>query len=409
LIQPDALLFDQTHFILFVLDSEGRFVSLNPAAARLFHESTAALLGQSFHRVLDEYSFSKADLMLSLTYAQGGVKEWELNHAQPDSPPVLVGYTTCVLRDENNQIVGIGAVGSDLDAKLELTEQLATTNQQLEGALLQLEKAHAELKSTQAQLLQSEKMRALGQMVAGVAHEINNPLSFARNNFIFLTEKLPNLQALFSRYVGLKSRAAPGELQTILLAEQKAGIDYLWDDFNEAVQEGLAGINRIREIVLSLRNFSRLDEADEKEVDLSEGLRSTIRLLRPLCKDRVEIEETYATLPRIHCHPGELNQVFLNILNNSIQAIAGPGRILVSTHAGANLVTIRIEDSGHGMDPATIAKLGEPFFTTKPVGSGVGLGLAVSFGIIQRHQGTIRYESQSGVGTVAFIELPIHS
>ena len=408
-MKPNDLLFDHTDFILIVLDSEGRFISLNPAAARLFHLSPIELVGQSFHRVVDDYSFSKADLMLSLTLENGGVKEWELNHTQPDSEPVLVGYTTCVLRDENGQRIGIGAVGSNLNAKLELTEQLAASNQQLEGALLQLEKTHAELKSTQAQLLQSEKMRALGQMVAGVAHEINNPLGFARNNFIFLSEKLPHLQALFSRYLSLKSKAAPGDLQGVEQAERLAGIDYLWGDFNDAIQEGLDGINRIREIVLSLRNFSRLDEAEVKEVDLNEGLRSTIRLLRPLCKEHIQIEETYATLPRIHCHPGELNQVFLNILTNSIQAIEGPGRILVSTHSGANAVTIRIEDSGKGMDDLTLAKLGEPFFTTKPVGTGVGLGLSVSFGIIQRHKGTIRYESQPGTGTAAVIELPIIS
>jgi two-component system NtrC family sensor kinase len=358
---------------------------------------------------LDAYSFSKADRMIALTLQNGEVKDWELNHTQPGTEPALVGYTTCVLRGGNGQIFGIGAVGSELSAKVELTEQLATTNQKLEGALLQLEKAHAELKSTQAQLLQSEKMRVLGQMVAGVAHEINNPLGFARNNFIFLREKIPVLQALYSRYARLKSNAVPDQLQTIEQAEQQAGINYLWDDLKDAIQEGLEGINRIREIVLSLRNFSRLDEAEVKEADLNEGLRSTIQLLKPMCKDLIQIEESYGVIPKIICRPGELNQAFLNLLTNSIQAIKGPGRIVVNTSSGDGFIRVRIADSGKGMDEETLSKLGEPFFTTKPVGTGVGLGLAVSFGIIQRHKGKIQIESKPGAGTVVVIELPIIS
>jgi two-component system NtrC family sensor kinase len=405
----DALLFNQTGFILFVLDSNGRFLSVNPAAERLFHASQRDLAGLPFQTVLDEYSFAKADQMIALTLENGAVKDWELNHIQPDTEPVLVEYTTCVLRDKNSQIVGIGAVGSNLNLELDLTVQLAATNQELEGALLQLEKTHAELKSTQAQLLQSEKMRALGQMVAGVAHEINNPLGFARNNFIFLSEKLPALQALFTRYASLKKNATSGDLRAIEQAEQRAGIDYLWDDFNDAVQEGLEGINRIREIVLSLLNFSRLDEAEVKEADLNEGLRSTIRLLQASCKDRIQIEESYGAIPKTFCHPGELNQVFLNLLTNSVQAIEGPGQIQVATNNSDGRIRIQISDSGKGMDPQTLSKLGEPFFTTKPVGAGVGLGLAVSFGIIQRHKGTIHFESRPGSGTVVVIDLPIVS
>jgi signal transduction histidine kinase len=177
---------------------------------------------------------------------------------------------------------------------------------------------------------------------------------------------------------------------------------------NDAIREGLEGIDRIGEIVLSLRNFSRLDQAEVKEADLNEGLQSTIRLLKPLCKDRIQFEESYGALPKITCHPGELNQVFLNLLTNSTQAIEGPGRILVRTTSGDGVLRIQITDSGKGMDELTLSKLGEPFFTTKPVGTGVGLGLAVSFGIIQRHQGKIQFKSKPGVGTVVTIELPIH-
>lgn len=403
----EQLIVDQTDFIVFGLDPAGYFISTNLVARKLFNMAQIDPVGQHFHSVLDSYSFSKADQMIQLTLQNGSVKDWELDHAQPDSEPVLVGYTTCILKNEDGNLAGIGAVGRDLTDKLELTAQLAATNQQLEGALLQLEKAHAELKSTQAQLLQSEKMRALGQMVAGVAHEINNPLGFARNNMVFLEEKLPVLKSLFDEYDRIKSTINPDQLERINAAEQKAGIFYLWDDLGDGIHESLDGIHRIQEIVSSLRNFSRLDEAENKQADINEGLRNTILLVRPLCKDQIIVHESYGEIPKILCHPGELNQVFLNLLTNSIQAIEGQGSISINTNLIGDAIMVEIQDSGMGMDKQTLSKLGEPFFTTKPVGTGVGLGLAVSFGIIQRHNGKISFQSTSGAGTSVFIELPL--
>jgi PAS domain S-box-containing protein len=402
-----TLIFDQTNFIVLGLDPAGHFLSANPAACKLFHAGGKDLTGMHFHSVLDSYSFSKADQMIQLTIQNGSVRDWELDHAQMDSEPVLVGYTTWILKNADGSLAGIGAVGHDLTEKTELTAQLAFTNQQLEGALLQLEKTHAELKSTQAQLFQSEKMRALGQMVAGVAHEINNPLGFTRNNIIFLEEKLPVLSALFSEYARLKSTLGPDQLSQINAAEKKAGVSFLWDDLGDVVRESLDGINRIQEIVVSLRNFSRLDEAESKQADINEGLRNTLLLIKPLLKDQIIVETTYGEIPKILCHPGELNQVFLNLFTNAIQSIAGPGRISIKTNFVGDVIAIEIQDSGIGMDKQTLAKLGEPFFTTKPVGSGVGLGLAVSFGIIQRHNGKISFESAPGAGTTALIELPV--
>ncbi len=285
--------------------------------------------------------------------------------------------------------------------------QLTVANQKLEDVLFQLEKTQAELETTRAQLLQSEKMRGLGLMVAGVAHEINNPLGFARNNFVFLREKLPVVLSLFSQYEQLKTTAAPDVLDTIRKMENRAAIDELWKDVSDSIEEGLQGIDRIQEIVLSLRNFSRLDETELKKANINHGLQTTIRLMRPMFNTHIQIIEAYGPIPEILCRPGELNQVFLNLLTNSVQAIDGPGLIQVTTSRADGVIKIQIKDSGSGMSESILSKLGEPFFTTKPGSAGVGLGLTVSFSIIRRHNGSLKFESNAGIGTTAAIEIPM--
>lgn len=402
------LLFQQSPMIMLTLDREGRFTSVNPAAVQLFRRPTDALLGQPFTLVLDPFSHTKAHLMLEQTFAEGGVLDWELDHLPPDAPPVLIGYTTSVLRDPSGALLGLAAIGRDLTRTLDLTSRLVETNQQLEGALLQLERVHATLKATQAQLVQSEKMRALGQLVAGVAHEINTPIAFIGNNLAHLAGLEPKLRNLFTAYAPLKQLADAVQRTAIARAEADAGLEYLWDDLRDLVAESQQGIERISALVYSLRNFVRLDEAEMKEADINEGLASTVRIVRPLHREQIEIIEQYAPIPPMVCRPSELNQVFLNLLTNAIQAITGPGTVWVTSAYQDETITITVRDTGVGMDATTQAHLGEPFFTTKPVGAGSGLGLAVSFGIIERHHGRLEFTSAPGAGTTATVTLPLH-
>jgi signal transduction histidine kinase len=277
----------------------------------------------------------------------------------------------------------------------------------LEGALLNLEKVNLELKNTQSQLVQSEKMRALGQLVAGIAHEINNPSAFVANNLALLAKLGPAMRDLFEAYAPLKQFANNEQLEIINNAESQADIEYLWKDLSDLTHESINGIERIRNIVLSLRNFSRHDEALNKFADINEGLRNTLRLVYPSCKNRISIIEEYGEIPQIPCFPGELNQVFLNILNNAVQAIEGKGTIKIKTFQESNKIIIAISDTGSGMDPSTLQHLGEPFFTTKPIGEGTGLGLSISYEIIKHHQGNIYFKSEIGHGSTAFVEIPI--
>jgi PAS domain S-box-containing protein len=397
----------QTQVVMLALDKHGNFIAVNPAAEKVFARSAAELVGNPFSYVLDPYSHEKAVLMIVRTLQEGSVMEWELDHLQPDGVPVLLGYSTTLLKEENGDILGLGAYGVDLTSKLELTSRLATTNQELEGTLFKLEKTLAELKSTQAQLVQAEKMRSLGQLVAGIAHEINNPAAFVSNNLAHLQRLVPALRQLFIAYLPLKAAAGPDQLEIIQAAEAAAGLDYLWDDLQDITAESMDGIERIRNIVLSLRTFSHLGEADLKQVNISEGLRSTLRLVRPMGKNRVRFVENIEDLPLISCYPGELNQVFLNLLTNAVQSIEGEGQVEVTAFQQDQRLVITIRDTGCGMDANTLAHLGEPFFTTKPVGSGTGLGLSISYGIVERHGGKLGFESQPGVGTTATVEVPV--
>ncbi len=393
--------------IMLTLDLGRRFTSLNPAAAQLFGRPAQQLLGQPFETVLDPFSQAKGQLMLERTLVEGGVEDWELDHLQPEAPPVLIGYTTSLLRNDAGALLGIAAVGRDLTHTLDLTARLAETNQQLEGALLQLERVHATLKSTQTQLVQSEKMRALGQLVAGVAHEINTPIAFIGNNLAHLAGLEPKLRQLFAAYAPLKQLADTAQRTTIADAEAEAELEYLWDDLHDLVAESQQGIERISDLVQSLRSLVRLDEAEMKAANLNDGLASTVRIVRSLSKEQVEIVEQYGELPPTLCRPSELNQVFLNLLTNAVQAVTGEGQVRVASACQSDAIIITVRDTGVGMDAEILPRLGEPFFTTKPAGVGSGLGLAVSFGIIERHHGRLEFTSTPGAGTTATVTLPV--
>jgi two-component system, NtrC family, sensor kinase len=244
-------------------------------------------------------------------------------------------------------------------------------------------------------------------LVAGIAHEINNPSSYVANNLAHLAKLIPVLEELFKAYAPLKPLANPEQLKVIETAETSAGLDYLWQDLSDLTRESVNGIDRIRKIILSLRDFSRLDEAQKKYTNVNDGLRSTLQLVKPTVKNRIRIGEDYGKLPQIFCNPGEIHQVFLNLLNNAVQAIEGEGAIEIKTLVEEEKIIITIQDSGCGMDDSTLKHLGEPFFTTKPVGTGTGLGLSISYSIIQRHQGRLRFESVVGKGTTAIVELPL--
>ena len=264
----------------------------------------------------------------------------------------------------------------------------------------------AELQRLQAQIVQSEKMASVGQLVAGIAHELNNPAGFIYGNMDLLKDRVTDVGVILAAYdtVPLPQSLAP------LVAAIKARIGYLdlTKDLQSMIADCLEGAVRIKDVVQSLRLFSRLDEGEIKRVDIHEGIDSTIRLLsRYYSSGRLDLRRQYGVLPLVSCYASQLNQVWMNLLANAAQAVPDRGTVTIATRQDGDSVEVAISDNGCGVAPDQLSRLFDPFYTTKAVGEGTGLGLSISYGIIERHGGTISVESTVGSGTTFTIRIGI--
>ena len=282
----------------------------------------------------------------------------------------------------------------------EMAERTFDSQKALRGKIHELETANTEIRDTQAKLVHAAKMASLGQLVAGVAHELNNPIGFIYSN-------LGVLRDYANRLVNLV-KIAESKPENLASEKQSSDFDYLVQDLPKLISSCEDGARRTRDIVLGLRNFSRLDEAQVKEVDLHEGIESTLQLLTGEIKNRIKVHTEFGVLPKVTCYASQINQVFMNILSNAAQAIEGNGEIFITTRRqGKDQVAVVIRDTGRGMDRNTVEKVFDPFFTTKSPGSGTGLGLSISYGVIQKHGGDIIVQSELGKGTEFTILIPI--
>ena len=301
-----------------------------------------------------------------------------------------------------------------------LAASIATAQaQQLKQTTTELTHTLQALQKTQSQLVQSEKMSSLGQLVAGVAHEINNPVSFIYGNLAYVATYADSLMAVIEAYQKAQPQSQP-QTQAVLEA---VDLDFLKQNFPKILASMKVGADRIQQIVRSLQNFSYHDQADRKHVDLHEGIDNTLLILQHRLKAvgnqlAIQIVKQYGALPFIQCHPGQLNQVFMNLLSNAIDALEEARGIAEETNAptisirtsliAPDRVLVCIADNGIGMDETVQARLFDPFFTTKPVGKGTGLGLAIGYQIVvEKHNGSIQCHSQPRLGTEFAIELPV--
>ena len=389
--------------LMVQVDQTGAIVRCNRAFANLTGHPFQQLIGRKIGEAL-----SAADLS---AVKPGGKQCHEFRHLA--SGRIFCG-TAYAITNEQGEPRGRVLTFQDITQQLAAARRLEQKNQELA-------KAYSELKQSHARLLQQEKLAAIGQLAAGVAHEINNPVGFVTSNLGTLAKYLNNITAFLEQLQQLPAPAAGagasgGEQAADQAAEgmaalrQRYRIDHIINDAGDLVAESLEGVERVKIIVQNLKNFSRVDQARFAVADINRCMEETLAIAWNELKYKAEVVKNYGELPPAWCHPQQLNQVFLNLLINAAQAIKEKGKITIRTWHRNGAVFITITDTGRGIAPEHLSRLFEPFFTTKEVGKGTGLGLSIAYDIVvKQHGGDITASSAPGVGTTFRVRLPVRN
>jgi PAS domain S-box-containing protein len=374
---------------LLVVDAEARIVACNPPAERILGREADRLRGRRLGPGLD----GPARLLQRALAAGERFRGAESEIAREDGALVPIGISCAPILDSDGVRIGAVATFQDL----------------------------TEIRQLQRQVLQSEKLASLGQLAAGVAHEINNPMGFIHANLAQMAEYVRDLRRAWTRVEQLQKAVAAGDPTEMAAAAERLAatadevdVAYLLSDLAKAIRESQEGSERIRHIVSDLRDFSHHDTGERVPADVNQCLESTANIVWPMMKHLVVLEKEYQELPAVSCFPMQLKQVFMNLLVNAFQAIeervgpaGGAGRIRLRTRRTAAGVEVQVEDDGVGIAAENLGRLFDPFFTTKKVGMGTGLGLSTSYSIVRRHGGTIRVESRPGRGALFRVLLPL--
>ncbi len=413
--------FDALQDIVVVIDRDLTIQSANLAASKWLGRPIREVIGKDC-KVINPicraerggseicpalYTFeNKSPMQMELQLeAPGGDKRWfhliSLPILEADSH---VEQVALILRD-------IHDVKEKEEAILGLNKELAKKNQELQRLI-------KDLKDTQAQLIQTEKMASIGQLAAGVAHEINNPISFVLSNTRTLKGYFSDIVELLERYKGLKRAVIEGkhvDLKELVVSiqnyEEEIDLEFLLQDIEALLDQSLDGLERVRKIVEDLKTFSHVDQAEIKEIDINQALESTLHVVWNELKYKAEVITEFSDdLPMVLGYPQKLNQVFMNLLVNAAQAIEGRGEIRVITRKVDSPrlgVEVVVKDTGCGMTEEVQSRIFDAFFTTKPVGKGTGLGLNMAYKIVSLHKGEIRVESEEGRGTTMTVFIPL--
>jgi two-component system, NtrC family, sensor kinase len=414
---------------IYAKDAAGRYLLDNVAHMRLLGlRSQQEVVGKTAFDLLPRELAERYDADDKAIVASGepllNREEQTTSTASGEQRWLLT--TKVPLRDAGGAVTGIVGISRDITARRRAEEEIRKANALLEEAARSERDAHNALKQAQSQLVQTEKLAGLGQMVAGVAHEINNPLSFVSNNVAVLQRDLKAVRMLLDLY--RRGDAALKEYQPELAGEiaelaEAIDLDTALGDMDDLMLRSREGLRRIQQIVKDLRDFARLDESDLHEVDLNAGIASTVNIIQGRAKKkRVTIETDLAPLPPVNCYPAKVNQVVMNLVANAIDACDEGGKVTIRTRRGgdaggdgaagdgdASTVHIEVIDNGKGMDAAVRDRIFDPFFTTKPPGEGTGLGLSISYGIVADHGGRIAVESSPGAGAQFVVTLPLRA
>jgi PAS domain S-box-containing protein len=379
-------------------------IYLNPAAEKLYGHPVADFIADSnlwFATVHPDDRERVGACMPEIM--QKGVLDIEYRIVRPNKEIRWIHDHVHAIFDEHGKAVSLNGLGTDITLSRQAEVQLKNSHDELQAA-------YSKLQQAQSQLLQSEKMASIGQLAAGVAHEINNPIGYVYSNLGSLQKYLDELFNVVEAYEKVEPLLAPHQeaMAGIRAMKEKADLGFLKEDVAALMSESREGITRVKKIVQNLKDFSHAGSDEEWEwVDLHQGLDSTLNIVWNEIKYKADVNKEYGKIPEVECLSSQLNQVFMNLMVNAAHAIEERGTITIRTGTEGDQVWIEVSDTGKGIAPEHLSKIFDPFFTTKPVGKGTGLGLSVSYSIIQTHHGNIKVTSEVGKGTTFRITVPV--
>ncbi len=395
---------ENTSDVVMIAASAGLLIYLNRAGRTLFGlQATADLSHVHVNDLLTPESAAQLQAVAIPTAMSQGMWRGELKVTRPGGEPVPMSAVLLAQFDGSGQFDHFSCIARDISETIRSQNELRKHNDELQ--LL-----NSQLKQVQDQLLQSEKMASIGQLAAGVAHEINNPIGYVNSNLGSLEGYINDLLALLETYEQVEAGLPEAVQQSVIQpAKQRADLQFLRDDLTALLAESKEGITRVKKIVQDLKDFSRVDSSSEWEfANLHRCLDSTLNIVHNEVKYKANVVKEYGELPEVQCLPSQLNQVFMNMLVNASHAIKEHGTIWIRSGCDGELAWVEFQDTGGGIAPDNLKRIFDPFFTTKPVGKGTGLGLSLSYSIVQKHHGHIDVNSVQGQGTTFRIWLPIH-
>jgi len=403
-------IFDQSKDAIYITTQEGRFIDINQSFLNFFSYTREELMDKDVREIYinpDDRSLFRQEID-----KKGSIQDFEVKLRKKDGTELTCLISAVVIREDAGSIRGYQGIIRDITERKQAEEALKKSHDELDQAL-------SELKSTQMQMLQSEKMASVGQLAAGVAHEINNPTGFVSSNLKTLSNYQNDITKLIKQYrkliTDLKDitnkenlpSSITEQMEQIVAYETEVDLNFILDDILDLIKESKEGTERIKKIVLDLKDFAHPGEDKIQTTDINKGIESTVNVAWNELKYKATVTKEYGDLPQVQCYPQQLNQVFMNILVNAAHAIEKHGEIGIVTRALDGQVEIEISDTGVGIPKQNLPKIFDPFFTTKKVGKGTGLGLNMAYNIIKKHKGTIDVESEVGKGTIFTIRIPV--
>lgn len=431
-------------------DQNGKIIYANPATEKIYEYTKEELVGKELEIINAELYRERIQKEIYEAALCGEVWQGELLNRRKDGKVFYTSTFVSKMVDKNGDFLALVWFQRDITQRKRYQEEmiriekekaetlrilheneaainkslnktrreLLEKNLELEKRTVELEKekkrlkeAYVKLNQMQGQLLQSEKLASLGQLAAGVAHELNNPISFVNSNLGTLAEYVKEIKKLLEKYEKMEGiirgdKSKQNLSQEIDELKEQIDLDFVLGDFDKIISESQDGTQRVKSIVQNLRDFSHVDKGEFKFVDINQGIESTLNIVWNELKYKAEVIKEYGDIPQIECLPQQLNQVFMNLLLNAAQAITAHGQIKIKTYRRDEDIIIEISDTGIGIPKDNIARIFEPFFTTKEVGKGTGLGLSVAYGIVQKHNGKIEVESEVNKVTTFRVILP---